>query len=412
MFYKCRIKLHNNKYFSFSILKPDHFPEMALKKPLRSFTTNDWLRIWGLSILLFLVFLFNNNTNFVLPGEEGLATKMDVLTEMILPSSFHPPHDFVFINTAKDLELVKDENGGDNVITDRAKLGSLLKLLADSNRHSFLLCDIVFDLPSPEDSVFREDIKGLQKALFPRHAGDTANLFTGFSLPEAYADYYTNTGKFSKFRLINGDSGKTLPLVLYEKMHGVCSEKKFGFLVCDNKICFQTISPVFYIRPYHLNVSKTYPCFNLGELLLLSADPSFYGQFLANRFIVIGNFDTDVHATPVGSMPGTLILLNTYLGLVNGLNQPGILWFLFMFIVFFLINLHLIHGEISPPRIGKKSWWSKILNNLLIRLFSLGFLCLGIDLLSQYIFGVRCQLLSIVFFILVVNFLLDLSRPN
>jgi hypothetical protein len=364
-----------------------------------------------LSILLFVLFLLNNNTDFVLPGEESLATKMNVLTEMILPSTFHSPHDFVFINVGKDLELVKDENGGDNVITDRAKLGSLLKLLADSNRHSFLLCDIIFDLPSPDDSVFRQDMKGLQRALFPKHAGDT----TGhplFPLPMAYADYYTNTGNFSKFRLMNGDSGKTLPLVLYEKIKGVNAEKKSGFLYCNNKIFFQTISPDYYIRPYQLKESKAYPYFNLGELMLLSADPGFYQQFLANRFIVIGNFDTDIHSTPIGSMPGTLILLNTYLSLANGINQPGVWWLLFIFLVFFCINLYVIHGEINVPRIGKKNWWSKILNNLLVRLFSLGFLCLAIELASQYIFGVRCQLLSIVFFILVVNFLLDLSRPN
>lgn len=384
---------------------------MALKKPLRSFQPKDWLRICILTILLFVLFLFNNNTDFVLPGEEALATKMTVLTEMILPSSFHSPHDFVFINVGRDLELVKDENGGDNVITNRARLGSLLKLIADSNRHNFLLCDIVFDLPSAEDSIFREDVKGLERALFPKHEGDTTRESV-FSLPMAFADYYTNTGKFSKFRLISGDSGKTLPLVLYEKLKGVRSEKKFGFLFCNNKIGFQTISPAYYIRPYQLNVSKAYPYFNLGELLLLSADPAFYSQFLANRFIVIGNFDNDVHSTPVGSMPGTLILLNTYLGLVNGINQPGAWWFLFIFVVFFCINLYVVHGEINAPRIGKKSWWSKIVNNLLVRLCSLGFLCLAIELVSQYIFGVRCQLLSIVFFILVVNFLLDLSRPN
>jgi len=322
---------------------------MPLKKPIGSFNWKDWLWVFLLTILLFGVFIFYNNSSFVLSGEEAVTTKIDVLDEMILPGKFKAPYNFIFINVSKDLELVKDENGGDIAITDRNKLASLLKILADSNRHQYLLCDIIFDIPSPSDSFFTQSISNLQRAVFPKHLEDTVSTASLFPLPQAVADYHTNTGKFSKFRLIYHDTEKTIPVTLHEQLQKVRYKSRFGTVFCNNSICLQTIAPRYYIRPYQLTESKEYPYFNLGELLVLSNDASFYHRFLQNKFIVIGNFDTDVHDTPIGKMPGTLILLNTYLNLLNGRQLLSVWWFATLFAVFFLINLYMVHGAVEPP---------------------------------------------------------------
>ena len=386
---------------------------MQLKKPIKSLNGKDWLGILLLSILLFVVFVFYNNSDFVIPGEEDLLTKLDVADEMVMASGFKSPYDFVFINVGKDLELVKDEEGGDNVITDRNKLGSFLKILVDSNRHRFLLCDIVFDLPSPNDSLFRQYILGLQRAVFPKHFGDSAPITSLFPLPLAVADFHTNTGKFNKFRLVYHDTDQTIPVTLHEQLQKVKYTKKYGNLFCNGKLCLQTISPKYYIRSYQLTDSKTYPFFNLGELLVLSNEPSFYKSFLENKFIVIGNFNTDIHDTPVGKMPGTLVLLNTYLNLFFSRQLISVWWVITFFSIFFLINLYLIHGVLDAPQvIRKKSWWANIANSVLVKLFSLAGLCIGIALLSELVFGVQCQVFSVLFFILVVNFLLNLCKPK
>ncbi len=363
---------------------------------------------------MFAGFIIYNNSNFIFPGEEALTTKVEVLDEMILPNKFESPYNFVFINVGKDLELVKDDDGGDNVITDRVKLGSFLKLLADSNRHQFLLCDIVFDLPSPNDSLFRQNIAGLKRAVFPKHYNDSGiTIPSVFSLPLAVADYHTNTGHFNKFKLIYHDSDRTIPVALHEQLQKAKYINRSGFLFCNNRLCLQTISPKYYIRQYQLTQSKLYPYFNLGELLVLLNEPSFYQHFLQNKFIVIGNFDTDIHATPVGQMPGSLILLNTYLSLLNGKQVLSIGWIFTMFLIFFLINFYMIHRAVeSPLLIKKKGWWVNIANSLLVKVFSLVGLCIGISMASLFIFGIQCEVFSVVFFILGVNFLLNLSKPK
>lgn len=386
---------------------------MPLKKPIHTFDRKDWFWVLLLTLLLFSVFFIYNNSDYVLPGEQSFATKVEVLEDLILPGQFKPPHEFVFINVGKDLSLVKDEEGGDHVITDRDKLGRFMKILADSNRHKFVFCDIIFDLPSPEDAQFSKNIAGLQRVIFPKHISDSSLGELGLSGYSAYADYFTNTGSFNKFRLLQKNKAKSLPVRMHEQLSHVAYQWKYGWLFCNNSICLQTLVPRFFIRPYQLNVTKSYPYFNLGELLQLVNASSFYQQFLANKFIVIGNFETDVHSTSIGSMPGTLILLNTYLNLHFGRQKLTVAWFFTMFLIFFLINLYLIHGIIETPKMeSKNGWWTKVVNSMLVKLFSIGGLCMGILLISDLFFGVQCEVLCIVFFILAINFLLRFSTSK
>ena len=79
---------------------------MKLKKSLASFRLPDWLRVFLLTILLFVFFIFYNNSNFVINGEEKVLTKIDVLHEMILPGKFKPPYNFIFINATATARYV------------------------------------------------------------------------------------------------------------------------------------------------------------------------------------------------------------------------------------------------------------------------------------------------------------------
>jgi hypothetical protein len=379
---------------------------MQLNKPLKAFTWKNWAVVFLLTVLLFFIFIFSNNRDYSFSGEEQLLTKIDVVKDMVFTPHYKSPYDLVFINVAKDLELVKDENGGDIAITDREKLASFFKILADRNEHKYLISDIFFDLPSDHDSLLTGEIKRLKRAIFPKHLSDTGVLPSVIPVPSAVADYNTNTKQFSKFRLLYRDSLKTLPVTIHEELQGVKYSSSFWGVFCNGNYCLQTISPRYYIRPYQLQVTKVYPYFNLGELLVLSNDSSFYDQFLKNRFIAIGNYETDVHSTPIGKMPGTLILLNTYLSLLNGKQQPGGWWFITIFIFFFVINLYLFFGKVNVPRIAdKKKWWhvfiQEQLNGQLASIFSIVGLCLIISVFSELVFNIKPN--SFIIFIYIIT---------
>ena len=384
---------------------------MKLKKPLKKFTWKDWSLTLLLTIGVFFLFLLYNNGDFIFKAEESLLSKINTVKEKLIPIKYKAPNNFVFINVSKDLELVTDETGGDNVITNRGKLTSFFKLLAEKDEYQYLLCDIIFDLPSDHDSALLYEIKKLKRALFPMHLNDTGIAPSIFPLHSAIADYNTNTNKFSKFKLMYRDGIKTIPVVLHEQLQNVRYSTWLGNPSCNNKFCLQSISPRYYIRPDQLIASRDYPYFNLGELLILSGDPSFYDKFLKNKFIVIGNFDTDTHITPAGKMPGVLILINTYLSLLNGRQVPGFWWFLTIFAMLFLINIFILFRETKEEITKKKEkWWTVLIKYVFVELFSEVSVCLIIAMISEFVFHIRAQTLVIFLYIASLNFILKYFR--
>jgi len=385
---------------------PERYCQMKLIKPIPLLNWKNWLQLMLLTLLLFFAFLFYNNGNFVLDGEESLLTRMDIGREMLLPKTYKAPYRFIFINVGKDLQLTKDDYGADNVITDREKLASFFQLLNNHNKHKYLLADLVFDLPADNDSLLEKELPRLQKVIFPKHLGDSGLLPSVFSVPSAIADYNTSNKKFSKFRLMYGDSLKTLPVAIHEALEGVTYKVKRGSLYCNGKYNLHTIPPRYFIRPYQLQTAKQYPYFNLGDLLVLANDSTFYDQFLEDRFIVLGNFDTDIHITPIGKMPGVLILLNTYLSLKDGRAQPSIAWFTMIFVIFFIINLYVFFGKKpEPKKTDHKTWWQlfiyNLLNGILANFVSIAGLCLMITILSDFIFHIKPYTFIIFMYIII-----------
>ncbi|MEO6541168.1 MAG: hypothetical protein ABIN74_09270, partial [Ferruginibacter sp.] len=228
---------------------------MQLRKPLKTFTWKNWAWIFLQTVLLFFLFLFYNNGDFVLKGEEKLLARIDMLKQKILAEP-KPPYDFVFVNVGKDLEVVQDENGSDAIITNRARLASFFNVLAKRNEHTYLLADIYFDLYSDNDSLLAGEINKLERVIFPKHLSDSGILPSVIPVPAAVADYRTNVKKFSKFRLIYRDSLKTIPVTIHEQLQHVKYNTGYWGASCNGRYCLQTFSPQYYIRPEYLLETK------------------------------------------------------------------------------------------------------------------------------------------------------------
>ena len=387
----------------------------SLIKKIAELRLKNWLQLLLLTIALFIVFLFYNNGDFVLNGEEALLTKIDIGTEVIVPRKYKPPYNFIFINVGKDLAVVKDELGGDNVITDRTKLASIFKILADHDQHKYVLADILFDLPADNDSALSVQITRLKRAVFPTHRKDSGLIEPVFPVHTALADYNTNTHTFSRFRLMYNDTIKTIPVVMQEELQQVHYHKNWFGLFCNGKYCFQTIPPRYHIRQYQLQNTADYPYFNLGDLLMLSEDTGFYNQFLKDKFVVLGNFETDIHYTPIGKMPGVLVLLNTYLSLLDGRQQPSIAWAITMFVIFFLINVSLLYGNIKIPKPAEhKKWWKVFVyhqfHGIVANFISIAGLCLFISFLSELIFHIKPHTFIIFMYIVMMQEIIKYYR--
>ena len=348
-------------------------------------------------ILLFAVLWMVTNSSWSSNIDEEILSRVNSLRSGLFGNKVRYDHGFVFVNVSKDLKLVPDPvEYGEISITDRNKLAQFIKILADNgNRHYQVLCDIFLEYPSDDDSSLTGELQRCKKLLFPFHLTNDSIQMPCFPVEAALSDFVTYTGGFSKFKLVHKDSIRTSPLVLLEKI----DKKRYPSTFFD----FANIFPHYYITQNHLTKTKKYPYFNLGELLMLSETPTFYDEFLKDKFIVIGNFESDIHYTPGGQMPGPLILLNSYLTIRNE-RHAGWLWAIFMIAALSYTSYLLFFSKVKPPDVGKRPWLDLIMKIFVNNYFSFGGICLLLIILSTLIFSVQTNMSVLLMYLLTINF--------
>jgi len=263
-------------------------------------------------------------------------------------------NNFLFVNTAYDRKLIdKYDNNiflGNQDITDREKLACFFSILnRNPESYKFVLCDIFFRDPSPDDALLGTEMSKMKNLLIPYSktpSDEWENLIFG-DIPKGIVDYTTGDAKgtFLKFRLTETDKNimhKSIPLLMYEKLYNA-KFSKCGFLYFMNgKLSLNAMTPNFRIRNSDMDNSGY--CLNLWEILNLP-EP-FMLNLLKNRIIVIGDFrERDMHETVLGNMPGPLLLANAYLSIAKGDNLISPLFLICLLSVYTMISYKLFYGR-------------------------------------------------------------------
>jgi len=349
-------------------------------------------------ILLFIVLWQVSNGSFSWQVDEELMKKVNAAGNKLSGSNAQYDHDFVFVNVSRDLKLVSDPaEYGETAITDRSKLAQFFKILADNgNKHHYALCDIFLEFPDDDDTALLAQTKRCTKLLFPYHITGDSVQKPCLPVHSALSDFVTNTGDFSKFKLVYNDTLTTTPLVLLEEI----DHKKYPRSYLD----FKSVFPKYYIQLPQLLDIKKYPYYNLGELLMLSEADSFYHNFLENKFIVIGNYDTDVQNSAVGKIAGPLILLNTYLSIRNR-GHVSWWWAFFMIASLTAVSYLLFFKKVKAPVIYKHPWMDLLMQLFVNDYISFFGICLLLAVLSELIFLVQMSFSVLLSYLFVVSFL-------
>ncbi|MBK8609203.1 MAG: hypothetical protein IPL84_04475 [Chitinophagaceae bacterium] len=356
-------------------------------------------------IFLFMLLWMVGNSSYSSGVDETFMKKVDQVRHRFLERSPRYDHDFVFVNVSRDIKLVSDPyEFGETVITDRARLAQFVGLLADhGNRHHFLLCDIFLEFPDDDDTALLAQASRCTRYLFPYHIINDSIQKPVIPVNMALSDYVTITGGFSKFKLVYRDSLKTTPVVMLEQI----DRKQYPRSFLD----FRSIYPRYYIRSGDIFETKSYPYYNLGELLLLSQTDSFYHKFLEHKFIVVGNFDTDVHYSPVGNIPGPLIILNSYLSIRNR-GSVSWWWALFMVAALAGVSWLLFFGKVKAPDIRKYPLVDLLMQVFVNSYVSFFGICLLLAVLSELIFSVQTSFSLLLTYLLTVKFFMDFYKKH
>lgn len=358
------------------------------------------LKLAGHSFLLVMLHVWYFNMNWSLLHEFEMMMMLNKAEVYMGGHGRVDEKNFLFVNTAYDPSLteITTEYGdpGNTVITDRKLLAGLFDRLAYyGNRHKYILCDIYFEDLSPDDSLlaaaFAKTTKLLGADIYRKDTSSTAT--PDFAIKKAQTDYITYEGIVSKMRLYAKESkSKTLPLVMYEEIHGKKTNVKWAGLTYKANYIPFSIYPRYFFERASIGKHE----FRLQTLvnMLQMDDTLFYNTVVKDKIIVIGNFKEDTHFTTVGLMPGSLILFNTYLTLEQKyhLVSPG--WFVFAFISFGLLCFYELEYKHQRPALTDNT-----IKSFLLHFLGMAFLCILISFLSGLLFRVHITIIPVILYL-------------
>lgn len=367
--------------------------------------------------MVFVVF-YALKSDYSLPDEVSLIQYSGGIKNMLLGVEKKPNRkELLFINTTWEKALI-DKNDtvgfpiGKDVITDRISIGKLLKSLnAKPDNHKFIMLDIFFADPSPQDSLLKAELARTKNIALAYHRKPDGSpekpIFNG---DLGLSDMITDNDMVLKYHIVQGDTHKTMPLLMLEKIDKIKYKSGKVYDNFNDKSVLNGFILDYQIRPFDLFLtvdSLRYPMIYISEFL--SLPPDMIAKMTKDRIIVVGDFEgSDNHNTIYGKMPGALILINAYYALKNGANQFDWAFVLTMFVAFFIASYFYfskIHDKVTDfieERFIKKHF-------LLERLMEFSFLITYFTLVSIICFWVFNKHITVMIFVAYFN-VIDLLK--
>jgi len=371
------------------------------------------LKSLGHALLLIVLHLFYFNLNWSVPLEYEMMMAMNKIESYMGGAGKFDESKCLFINTAYDETVIQSEteygDEGTTIITDRELLAEFFeKMAAFGNQHQYILCDVLFDKPTENDSALAASFSKVKKIITPVAYSDHEKEIKKplFNVKHAQADYITYEGLVSKIRLYAKESNtKTLPLVMFEDHHTIQTTVTKMGLFYKNSYIPGSIYPRYFfnreaIFQYEIRLKTIVD-------ILKSGDTTRYNDLIKDKLIVIGNFTTDIHYTPLGSMPGSLILFNTYLTLEAKYHLLGWGWFVFALICFCILCYIEFVNKKERPAVTDRNW-----RTLLWHLLGVTGWCLVISLLSGLIYRVHITIIPVILYLEVFRHIRKIKLPH
>lgn len=236
---------------------------------------------------------------------------------------------------------------GNDAVVSRDSLIKFLNIAAKA-QYKYILLDVRFskrDKTDADSSLF-ETIRSLKNIVVSTHiAGDDFDYELADEKLKpvvGLADYgMTRTTGFSRYAFMH-DNCASVPLKMYQDIdHGDIA--KCGIIYFDepsHHVCFN--SP-FIPMPQTLNriQGKNIMRYEYLGSEIFNPHRTERGliDLMKDKYILIGDFDDDLHNTYVGNVPGPMLLFLSYTFLKEGKHIYPLSLFLFLLIVFSAIYM-------------------------------------------------------------------------
>lgn len=371
-----------------------------------------------LGSLLFILSWLYINSFYSISAEDALFRKIAFLKFQLFNQKENPEvKNLEFIDVSHDLALIEDpdiNNYGNIAITNRTKLYNFLKLLREQNVHpKFIVFDIQFYIPfSAENDTLMQNTDSLLQAEILKFKNISAPLLldengkpqqplikTNFPSIASYKTYGNSINKvkinYSEFNL------PSTPLVLYQNIEKSDFHSNKIFSWDKGKFSLNFIWPEYQITKQQIEErKKNYPQ-NLGEILLV---PDVLKKRFDDKIIFVGNYETDIHDSPVGKIPGTVVLANTYLSLVKGVHHVSLLWIFLMILVYSFLFYLSIFSKIPEVNFKFKFIFSNHLSDFLKSYISYFGIMFFATILSYLVFKIFVNVMITSFLFSIIDY--------
>jgi len=372
-----------------------------MKPYLKSFLTNGKLHIYSILLLIstFLWMALPYNT-----GPDMAIQKWVGGIRMLMPDSHKPKQDeIIFIDVSKSKYLIptNEDSTENDVITNRKYLAKLFTFLAaNKNQVRYVLCDVYFDISTPDDSALIQSISDLKDKFLciDVYANDNLNKnLTGLRSATALVYLQQNIVYKIPYFGIYGDT--LVPFKMYTDLDNGKVRKNFLFTWFSGKgIAFNNQINDYLLRSRDFADEKPvkYIKIGLGELVsILELSPELFNRYLQNRYLIIGDFENDNHLTYLNTQPGSLILFNAYLHLHHN-RQILPVWYLILFYIFLHWIVWLQAGKRSRElKLRLKIKYFETFE-FPVNILSVSFLLIVFSTLSSLLFNVNISIFHLI----------------
>lgn len=357
------------------------------------------------------------NYDYTLALEDAFFKKVFLIRDKILSPKPKKTKEFVFINTGKDLALVEDTvDYGSVAISDRAKILQVMQYInRTSAKPAIVVIDVQFYYPfsiDPEvDELLQQEIGASDKVVIPiLKAGSDRYKPPLYRTRYAHSDYRTFSATFNKFRILIQDTVKSIPILMHEMMDGARYRDHFLYPTCNGRLCLTAMWPTYYLledsvkKASYAEGMETIEStlvgqkvhtefYNIGELLYaLEGNPTAVKNFLADKVVIIGNFQEDVHVTPVGKMAGPVLIANLYLSLLNGEHIVSPLFVLLMLGSFTVLSYVAIFKKMPEINLSFKFLFSSYLTKFIKNYISYFGAMFFVSAIALFVFDIQIAL--------------------
>lgn len=347
----------------------------TIKTWIRQHRSLVFLSVLTSTVIIIFTYVMGNS-GYPLPGETGALKQITDYKKFLGMQIGNVPDSILFINVCYDKALVPYEENevpvGNTIITDREKLLQFLTKAKEANNYRYIFMDVFFEegMVTEYDSALFNTIVSMDRIVIPKHKG--VNMCDSIlNQKAANADYATTWQAltFSRYQYLHDDD-ESVALKIYQDRFGSDIKKHWGGLwYTDNgRLCQNSATLLLPVRitgsllDEEGQVRERNYIYLSADLLDLDEVMPVSEQ-IDDKFIVIGDFKSDVHTTFLGSQPGSSILFNGYIALSQGAHLVNWLYMGILFVIYIIIGLFYLSGH-SFSSMCANPWLSIVLSFL------------------------------------------------